>query len=160
MATKKDFSAVQWRARLLGASGARHAENNGPFSTDLSKTCRRECQDAAELGAGEAAAVGAGRRTAHRTGSGSASSVKGYPVNVFCTVTLYRVPLHRTLIGSPSTSTATTKMSRECGVSFLRKTAPRIDCPNGIENAMCTKKRPKCACHPPELNHIIQCYQC
>ena len=55
----------------------------GLFPAGLCQACQHECQDAAELGAGEAAAVGAGRGVPHRTGGGSRSGFEGVAVKIF-----------------------------------------------------------------------------
>jgi hypothetical protein len=65
---------------LLGASCACHAHDDGAVPAGVCQACRRECQDAAELGAGQTAAIGACCGVAHGPGVGSEGGVEGVAV--------------------------------------------------------------------------------
>jgi hypothetical protein len=61
----------------LGAADARNAEDDGLVPADFCQAGRCECQDAAELGAREAAAFGAGSCSTDSPGGGSWGGVEG-----------------------------------------------------------------------------------
>jgi len=58
MVANKDARRLGGARVFWATPGGRHAERDGPLAADVWQTRRRECQDAAELGAGEAAAFG------------------------------------------------------------------------------------------------------
>ena len=65
---------------VLGTSSGGHSWSHGAVPAGILQTGRRQCEDAAELGTGEAAAVGAGCGASQGPSGRSGGGVDGGPI--------------------------------------------------------------------------------